>query len=47
MIVNKLILVDNIVRDIADNSTGMISPRDVRQNMLDVVTKRICVEENC
>jgi len=37
MILNKLKLVDNIVRDLADNSTGKISPHDVRQNMLDVI----------
>lgn len=36
MILNKLKLVENITRDIVDNSTGLVSPRDVRQNMLDL-----------
>ena len=36
-IVGKLQLVDNIKREIPDNSTGEISPRDVRHNLLDIV----------
>jgi hypothetical protein len=36
-IVGKLQLVDNIKREITDNSTGDISPRDVRHNLLDIV----------
>ena len=37
MKLDKSTLVDNINRDLADNATGEISPRDVRQNMLDVI----------
>ena len=36
-IVGKLQIVDNIKREIADNSTGEISPRDVRHNLLDII----------
>ena len=37
MILSKQQLVDNIVTEISDNSTGLISPYDVRHNMLDII----------
>lgn len=37
MIVNKLQLVENILVEISDNSTGKISPYDIRHNLLDIV----------
>lgn len=37
MILNKPQLVENIVNEISDNSTGQISPYDIRHNLLDVV----------
>ena len=37
MILTKLKLVENIVSEISDNSTGQISPYDVRHNLLDIV----------
>ena len=37
MILTKLKLVENIVREISDNSTGQISPYDVRHNLLDII----------
>ena len=37
MIIGKLQLVDNIKREIPDNSTGQVSPRDVRQNMINII----------
>lgn len=37
MILSKNILVDNIIREISDNSTGQISPYDIRHNLLDII----------
>lgn len=37
MIISKDQLVNNIVTEISDNSTGQISPYDVRHNLLDIV----------
>lgn len=37
MIINKSTLINNIKRDIPDNTVGAISPRDVRQNLIDIV----------
>ncbi len=37
MIIGKIQLVDNIKREIPDNSTGQVSPRDVRQNMINII----------
>lgn len=37
MILSKLVLVDNISREISDNSTGDISPYDIRHNLLDII----------
>lgn len=37
MILNKLVLVSNINQDISDNSTGAISPYDIRHNLLDII----------
>lgn len=37
MILSKLVLVENINRDISDNSTGDISPYDIRHNFLDII----------
>ena len=37
MIIGKLQLVDNIKREIPDNSTGQVSPRDVRQNLINII----------
>ena len=37
MILSKLNLVENIVNEISDNSTGQISPYDIRHNLLDIV----------
>ena len=37
MIIGKLQLLDNIKREIPDNSTGQVSPRDVRQNMINII----------
>jgi hypothetical protein len=37
MILSKLILVENIVNEISDNSTGQISPHDIRHNLLDII----------
>jgi hypothetical protein len=37
MILNKNSLVENILNQLSDNSTGQISPYDVRQNLLDIV----------
>jgi hypothetical protein len=37
MILSKLNLVENIVNEISDNSTGQISPHDIRHNLLDIV----------
>ena len=34
---NKADLISNINRDLADNATQEISPRDVRQNLLDII----------
>lgn len=37
MILSKLQLVENILNEISDNSTGQISPYDIRHNLLDVI----------
>ena len=37
MIVDKLTIVNTIKTEIPDNSTGQISPRDVRHNLLDII----------
>lgn len=37
MILNKDVLVNNIVTELSDNSTGQISPYDIRHNLLDIV----------
>jgi hypothetical protein len=37
MILSKLKLVENIVNEISDNSTGQISPMDIRHNLLDII----------
>lgn len=37
MILNKDVLVNNIVTEISDNSTGQISPYDIRHNLLDII----------
>lgn len=37
MILSKLKLVENIVNEISDNSTGDISPHDIRHNLLDII----------
>lgn len=37
MILSKQQLIDNITTEISDNSTGLISPYDVRHNMLDLI----------
>lgn len=37
MILNKDVLVNNILTEISDNSTGQISPYDIRHNLLDII----------
>ena len=37
MILSKPQLVENIVREISDNSTAQISPYDIRHNLLDII----------
>lgn len=37
MILSKDVLVNNIVTEISDNSTGQISPYDIRHNLLDII----------
>ena len=37
MILSKLTLVENILTEISDNSTGQISPYDIRHNLLDTI----------
>jgi len=37
MIIPKPQLVENIVRELSDNSTGQISPYDIRHNLLDII----------
>lgn len=37
MIIQKDTLIKNIKRDIPDNTVGSISPRDIRQNLIDIV----------
>jgi hypothetical protein len=37
MILNKDVLVNNIITEISDNSNGQISPYDVRHNLLDII----------
>lgn len=37
MILNKDVLVNNILTELSDNSNGQISPYDIRHNLLDIV----------
>lgn len=37
MILSKDVLVNNIVTELSDNSTGQISPYDIRHNLLDII----------
>lgn len=37
MILDKDVLVNNILTELSDNSTGQISPYDIRHNLLDVI----------
>jgi hypothetical protein len=37
MILSKIKLVENILTEISDNSTGQISPYDIRHNLLDII----------
>ena len=37
MILDKDVLVNNIVTELSDNSTGLISPYDIRHNLLDII----------
>lgn len=37
MILNKDVLINNIVTELSDNSTGEISPYDIRHNLLDII----------
>lgn len=37
MILKKDVLVNNIVTELSDNSTGLISPYDIRHNLLDII----------
>lgn len=37
MILNKNNLVENILNELSDNSTGQISPYDIRHNLLDII----------
>lgn len=37
MRISKNVLVDNIKKDILDNSVGAISPQDIRRNLLDLI----------
>jgi hypothetical protein len=37
MIIPKTRLVNNINQELSDNSTGQISPRDIRHNLLDII----------
>lgn len=37
MIIPKTRLVNNITQELSDNSTGQISPRDIRHNLLDII----------
>lgn len=37
MILSKPQLVENIARELSDNSTGQISPYDIRHNLLDII----------
>ena len=37
MITDKATLIKNIKRDIPDNTVGAISPRDIRQSLIDLV----------
>lgn len=37
MILEKDVLVNNIVTELSDNSTGQISPYDIRHNLLDII----------
>lgn len=37
MILDKDVLVNNIVTELSDNSTGQISPNDIRHNLLDII----------
>lgn len=37
MIISKSTLLNNILSELSDNSTGQISPRDIRHNLIDVI----------
>lgn len=37
MKISKQVLVDNIKKDILDNSVGAVSPQDIRRNLLDLI----------
>ena len=37
MILSKGLLVENIFTEISDNSTGEISPHDIRHNLIDII----------
>ena len=37
MILNKDVLVNNVLTELSDNSTGQISPYDIRHNLLDII----------
>ena len=37
MKISKNVIVDNIKKDILDNSVGAISPQDIRRNLLDFI----------
>ena len=37
MKLSKQVLVDNIKKDILDNSVGAVSPQDIRRNLLDII----------
>jgi hypothetical protein len=37
MILSKDVLVNNVLTEISDNSTGQISPYDIRHNLLDII----------
>ncbi len=37
MIISKSTLLNNILSELSDNSTGQISPRDIRHNLVDII----------
>ena len=37
MIISKSTLLNNILSELSDNSTGKISPRDIRHNLVDII----------